>query len=178
MATAILSAMGLLGLAFELAAENAASSGKDDSGEVVRELAQAMGSRGLVHGQHLDLISEGLPMTLDALEQMHHRKAGALFLASLRLPAVLLGLSPDMRAALERFGANVGLAFQITDDLLDAATPGEDEGKCTMVTHLGREKALQRVDTLIEGAISALDPYGERAVFLQRLAAYVRTRTA
>jgi farnesyl diphosphate synthase len=172
-ATAILASMGLLGLAFELAARNASAGA---STLAISELARAIGTRGLVYGQHLDLSFGTRKPTLDEIERMHHLKAGALFLAALRLPGLVLGIPEALRAALDVYGRNVGLAFQITDDLLDEKHPGEDEGKSTMVTHLGAECAAVRVDELIAGAITALEPFGERGEPLRQLAAYVRIR--
>jgi farnesyl diphosphate synthase len=172
-ATAILASMGLLGLAFELAARNASAGA---CSLAISELARAIGTRGLVYGQHLDLSFGTRDPSLDEIERMHHHKAGALFLAALRLPGFILGIPEALGAALDLYGRNVGLAFQITDDLLDEKHPGEDEGKSTMVTHLGAERAAVRVDELIAGAITALEPFGERGEPLRQLAAYVRIR--
>lgn len=178
-ATALLATMGLLSLAFDLAAKNAATAGDAEASKnTITELAQAIGSRGLVYGQHLDLSSSGKSLSLDELKCMHHHKAGALFLAALRLPSALLQMPAAGRAALDCFGENVGLAFQITDDLLDEKHPGEDDGKVTMVTHLGRDGAQRYVDELIAEAMDALHVFGERAKPLRLLAGYVRFRNA
>jgi geranylgeranyl pyrophosphate synthase len=177
-ATALLAAMALLSTAFDWVARNARSLGASECAvEAVPLLSRAIGAEGLVYGQHLDLIHTGALMSLEQLETVHHLKAGALFLAALRLPAQLLGMESDAVTALERFGGNVGLAFQITDDLLDEREPGEDAGKSTFTTHLGRDGAQRKVDTLIEEAVNALERFGALGEPLRQLAVYVRART-
>ena len=97
-------------------------------------------------------------------------------MAAIRLPAVLIGSDNDTEQRLAAYAAPVGMAFQITDDLIDTADPNEDAGKCTFVRLLGAEGARSRVDALIEEAISAISPFGDRAECLRYLARYVRNR--
>jgi geranylgeranyl diphosphate synthase type II len=178
-ATAILAAMGLLARAFELVAQNAISLERPQySGELVQLLSRAIGTNGLVYGQHLDLQLSGSKPSVDELEVVHHHKAGALFLAALKIPAVLLGFSNEETQAVQTFATDVGLAFQITDDLIDAKDSAEDEGKHTFASHLGLDASAAKVDCLIGTAENAVSIFNERAEVLRQMAEYVRLRTS
>ncbi len=175
--TALLASMALLSLAFELVARNAVRlNSPQAAGPAVALLGQALGTGGLVGGQHLDLLHTNENMSLQQTEEVHNKKAGALFLAAVRIPCVLLDLPEACRTSLERFARNTGLAFQITDDLLDEARASEDAGKTTFTTHLGREGARKRVEELVNDAVAALSPLGAQAEPLRRLAEYVQYR--
>lgn len=174
---AVLAGIALLAQAFEITAANANALHRPEAaGPAVQLLARALGTRGLVGGQYLDLRYTHQPLSLAQTEEVHHRKAGALFVAAVQIPAVLLGLGEREQAALEQFARNTGLAFQITDDLLDEADLTEDAGKTTFTTHLGRNGARARVEALVQEAIDALSPLGQRAEPLRRLAEYVQRR--
>jgi len=176
-ATALLAAMALLSSAFDLVARNAVSVRRNAAAaQAVAILANALGSSGLVQGQHLDLILTGKHPPLETLEHIYHLKAGALFLAAVRIPAQILGLPDSECGALDRFANSIGLAFQITDDLLDAERPSEDIGKNTFASLLGQSGAQVRAAALIADAIAALTPFGSRAGVLRQLAAYVQAR--
>jgi geranylgeranyl pyrophosphate synthase len=178
-ATAILAAMGLIALAFDLVAQNAETCGRGGAASpAVRHLAHAVGSGGLVAGQHADLDSTDRTASLDELEYTHQQKAGALFLASVQVPAYLVGLHPDEIHVLESYAGFMGLAFQITDDVLDSHCEHEDLGKNTFASHLGVDGARSKVADLIASATSALELFGNRAETLRDLAEHVRTRTA
>lgn len=173
-AAALLAAMSLLARAYERTARNAESLGVPErSAEAVRVLSDTIGPGGLVYGQSLDLQLDGPSSAPEAIETVHAHKAGTLFLAALRLPAVLLALPPAETAALETFGRHVGLAFQMIDDCHDNACPAEDAGKHTTVSLLGEVGARARAEALIQDAMAALEPYAERAEFLRGLAEYV-----
>ncbi len=176
-ATALLAAIALLSQAFRLVARNACTLGNpENASAAVTLLDEALGPRGLVGGQELDLRMTGIDISLDTVMHVHAKKAGALFVAAVRLPAVLAGVDSDRAQRLADFAAPVGLAFQITDDLIDTADPSEDAGKSTFVTLLGEEGARQRVDALIDEAISAILPLGDGAEGLRHLAKYVQSR--
>jgi geranylgeranyl pyrophosphate synthase len=175
--TAILAAIALLSESFRLVARNACTLGNpENAAAAVALLDDALGPRGLVGGQELDLQLTGKDASLETVMRVHAQKAGALFVAAVRLPAVLAGADDDTGERLARFAAPVGLAFQITDDLIDTADPSEDAGKCTFVRLLGAEGAQSRVADLIDEAISAISPFGEGAEGLRQLASYVRNR--
>jgi len=175
--TAILAAVALLSASFRMVARNACTLGSpENAATAVALLDGALGTRGLVGGQELDLKMTGRDASLETVMQVHAQKAGALFVAAIRLPAVLIGADSEIEKRLADYAAPVGMAFQITDDLIDTADPDEDAGKCTFVQLLGEEGARSRVDTLIEEAISAISPFGEGAECLRHLAGYVRNR--
>ncbi|HNR30655.1 MAG TPA: polyprenyl synthetase family protein [Candidatus Hydrogenedentes bacterium] len=174
-ATAILTAIGLLARAFDLLAHNAQRARPAVmAADAVAELAAAVGTRGLVCGQHMDLMLRGGRPSLDELEQEHRLKAGVLFIAAVRIPALLLNLSVDVRACLDTYARGLGLAFQVIDDLVDARAPREDAGKTTFETHLGSGGARRRAHALITQAAEALAPLGEDAGTLRRIAEHVR----
>jgi len=177
-ATAILATMGLVALSFDLVARNADGLGRPDAaGRLVHELSRGMGTGGIVCGQHIDLRLSGQSPSLEQLEYACEHKASALFLAAIRIPAGLTDLSGPEVAALVEYGTHVGMAFQITDDLLDAGESSEDGDKETFATHLGTDGARERVADLIAQATSALNTFSGRAEPLRALAEHVKTRT-
>lgn len=200
-AMAILAGDALLTMAFQVVAE-----GFPDrtAAAACRELAIGSGASGMVGGQVQDLAwerSAGLrqdplfprseqPHTLDALEGIHRRKTGALFLTSLRLGLLSAqgerGVEPELREKLERYGHCLGLAFQITDDLLDvqgSATEtgkrvGKDanRGKLTYPGFLGVEESRRRVEQLVLQGVDAVSALGQRGEPLAALMRYVLER--
>ena len=175
--TAILAAIALLSESFRLVARNACTlGGPENAAAAVALLDEALGTRGLVGGQELDLRLTGKDASLETIMHVHAQKAGALFVAAVRLPAVLIGADSETEQRLAGYAAPVGLAFQITDDLIDTADPDEDAGKCTFVRLLGAEGAKSRVSDLIDEAISAVSAFGAGAEGLRQLASYVRNR--
>ncbi len=177
-ATSILAAFGLISSAFHLVTRNAEClCGTDATAEVVQILSEVLGTEGIIHGQHIDLNMADLNPSLEELEQIYIQKASALFLASIAIPGRLAGLSDEDVKRLEQYALSLGLAFQITDDLIDAGAPDENEAKATFSTHLGVDGAKAKARGLIEEAIGHLAPFDERAEPLRLLAAYVGTRT-
>lgn len=176
-ATAVLAGMGLVALGFELTARNAeAAASRAAAGRAVQELAKALGTRGIICGQHMDLRLTGKVATVEELEFVHRHKAGALFVASVRIPAILLRLDSRETGALEDYARQVGLAFQISDDVLDAGLASEDGGEMNFAARLGKDEALRRVEELITNATGALDLFESRAEPLRGLADFVRVR--
>jgi len=177
-ATALLAVMGLVALSFDLVSADADASVRSASSEpVIRILAEAMGTRGLVLGQHIDLAQTGCACdSMDLLEEVHRYKAGALFLACVLIPAHLAGMGADQVKALETYARSIGFAFQITDDLLDARRGSEDLGKSTFVTLLGREAAERKARVLVQDAIEAIRLFGDKAEPLRALATHVTAR--
>ncbi|MCC6489327.1 MAG: polyprenyl synthetase family protein [Candidatus Hydrogenedentes bacterium] len=177
-ATAILASFGLISSAFDLVTRNAEClHGNEATADVVRILSEVLGTTGIIHGQHIDLMLHDLNPTLEELEQIYIQKASALFLASIAIPGRLAALKKDELDRLERYALNLGLAFQITDDLLDAEAPDENKAKATFSTYLGVEGARERARDLLHLAMESLDPFGDRAEPLRMLAAYVGSRT-
>jgi geranylgeranyl diphosphate synthase type II len=184
-ATAILAGNSLLSLAFEVIAREVRPA--ELAMVCCSTLAQASGATALVGGQSDDLAEEVTSGSLELLESIHNRKTGALFLASLRLGGLVGGASENEHAALQDFGAKLGLAFQITDDLLDypeacraakkdKKRKGSDARKLTFPNLIGVERSRSEVERLVAGASSALEPFGSSARSLQALASFVMDR--
>ena len=185
-ATAILVGDALQALAFDVLANDAGSSPAARL-EMIRILAHASGTSGMAGGQAIDLASVGQSLTSAAVENMHRRKTGALIECSVLLGATAAGVGPGPELdALQRFGADVGLAFQIQDDILDiegeAAVIGKSVGKDvarskpTYPSAVGIPAARARAHELCDGAIAALAPLGARAEPLADLARFVVNR--
>lgn len=157
--------------------------------QAIQIFAQAIGSRGMVGGQAIDLQSVGIKLDLEALETMHRMKTGELLRASVALGAVVAGASSAHRRTLDVYAEAVGLAFQVVDDILDVSgdsqvlgkTAGKDEqtGKPTYVSVLGLDGARELAEALREQAHAALAELGENARYaepLGRLADYIVLR--
>ena len=181
-ATAMLVGDALQALAFEAVAQ-AAGRGVSPAAVVgmVARLAQAAGSLGMAGGQAIDLDSVGKALDRSALEGMHRRKTGAMLSASVLMGAACGPLLDDGgRAALERYAAAVGLAFQVVDDILDveadSATLGKTAGKDaandkpTYVSLLGLDESKRLAHQLYRDAMSAIEPFGQSALRLAELA--------
>jgi len=165
-AVAVLAGDALLALAFEVLA-------RAGDARVVAELARAAGSRELVGGQALDLaFSADSPADAAAVEAVHRKKSAALIAASIGLGARLGGADAALHARLVAFGLELGLAFQIADDLLDA----DDDGACSLVRALGGPVARARADALLTGALARVADLGARAEPLRELARYAVRR--
>ncbi len=156
---------------------------------LVRELALASGSIGMAGGQAIDLASVGHSLTREQLETMHRLKTGALLRASVRMGAVA-GDTPgaDTLAALDKYAAAVGLAFQVVDDILDVTadsatlgkTAGKDakDGKPTYVSIIGLDASRALAQQLRADAHAALEPFGARAQRLAELADLIVNRVS
>ncbi len=155
-------------------------------GDIVRVLMRASGAGGMVGGQLLDLASEGCALGLEELERIHRAKTGELIAASIDIGGLAAGVDVQARAALQRFGAKVGLAFQIADDVLDATATSDQLGKSagrdaarqkrTYPALLGVEGALTVARALVDDGCAALRDAGVATPELERLARYAVAR--
>lgn len=187
-ANAILTGDALLSLAFELMAGNARQEAirMKSVVAVLQEVARAIGSQGMIGGQVLDLQWEGQRIDLSALQQLHQLKTGALFTASLRSGAILGGMEAERLAALTDYARHFGLAFQITDDILDVSGDqaligkpvGSDEknAKTTYVSLFGADGAMEMAWESVQGCSRALADFGPEAEFLRDLATFILKR--
>lgn len=186
-ATAILTGDALQARAFELLTQAPAVIAPAARLEMLRVLADAIGTRGMAGGQAIDL--ESVKHTLDeaALERMHRQKTGALIQASVLLGAISAGLqSAPERAALSEFGAEIGLAFQIQDDILDVegttttlgkrAGADADRVKPTYPSVLGLDRARAQAIARRDRALAALAPLGPRFESLSEFAHFLVAR--
>jgi len=188
-AMAILAGDALLTLAFRLIADNGGS-GTDASRlrDVFADVADAAGHRGMVGGQVVDLESEGKAVSADVVDYIHVHKTGALIRTSLRVGARLCGATAAQIDALGIVGANLGLAFQIVDDILDVVASSEQLGKtagkdaaqhkATYPALHGLEASRGRARELIEAAEAALAPFGDRAEPIRALGRFIFERKA
>jgi geranylgeranyl diphosphate synthase type II len=185
-AIAILAGDGLLTEAFHLLARNERVKG-DHLAQAVRELSRAAGVRGMVGGQALDILSENAEPDGGTLESIHRRKTGALIAAAVRLGGIMAGAPGETMKALTAYGENLGLAFQVVDDILDvrgeAAVLGKSTGsdekrrKMTYPALYGVEASMKKAEELIGRAIEALEPLSGRAEPLVEIARYMLKRS-
>jgi geranylgeranyl diphosphate synthase type II len=185
---ALLAALALLNRAYALVAEAAhrLSLRRYTTEDVVHHLAAAIGSDGLIGGQALDLLTRPEEMSLDVLEYIHSHKTGALFMAAGELGAMAADARRRDLEVIARYAKNLGLAFQISDDLLDVlGTPeetgkdtGKDETKVTFVKLLGVAGAQALAAELLGFAVDSLAPLGRKADTLRELARFVQHRSA
>lgn len=185
-ATAILAADALQPLAFQVIAAAPAISPAQVSG-LVDLIAGACGSLGMTGGQAIDLASEGQQLSVGELAEMHGLKTGALISASVMAACILAKDLPTTRvAAMKRFSDDIGLAFQIRDDLLDVegettdigkpAGSDEAKNKATWPALFGVEESRRRCAELLQSAIGALEGFGDCADALRFLATYIVER--
>jgi farnesyl diphosphate synthase len=185
-ATAVLAGDALLTLAFEVLGDAATHGDPAVRIELVRELAIAAGPAGMCGGQMMDLVAEHQQFDLGAITRLQRLKTGALFTFSCIAGAVLGKAAVPMRTALAAYAHDLGLAFQIADDLLDAegdqAAVGKDvgkdaaAGKATFVSILGLERARSQAHLLAEQAAAHLEPFGDKAELLRAVARFVVDR--
>jgi geranylgeranyl diphosphate synthase type II len=185
-ALAILTGDGLLTEAF-LMILNARDRFRGESVlEAIRELALAAGVHGMVGGQVQDVLSEDSKPESETLRYIHEHKTGALIRASVRLGGLLYGAGPETMKALGDYGGNLGLAFQIVDDILDVKGDeallgkpvGSDEKKKKMTypALYGIDLSRQKAEELVEKALKAIEPLPEEVWPLREIARYIIER--
>lgn len=187
-ATAVLAGDALIPMAFELLAERETHEDPRVRCELVAALAKAIGGHGLVGGQMLDLIGEKEEFDVGTISRMQRMKTGMLFAFACEAGAILGKSDEPHRRALRSYAFDLGLAFQVTDDILDVEADPEDlgketgqddaAGKSTFVTTLGKDQAKQRAEMLVQQASRHLHVFGNRATILKDIALYVLERRA
>jgi len=185
-ATAVLAGDGLLTMAFEVLAHPDTHADPAVRCELVASLAAAAGPAGMVGGQMIDLLAEGRAFDIGAITRLQRLKTGALIAFSCEAGAVLAKASSEMRLALRGYAHDLGLAFQIADDLLDVEGSASETGKpvgadaaagkATFVSILGVERARAQAALLIDQAVAHLDLFEQRAELLRHAARFVVTR--
>jgi geranylgeranyl diphosphate synthase, type II len=183
---AILAAVSLLNHAYGLIAKNHAALNPRQwpLQQVIRRISDAVGWDGTIAGEAVDLHSEESKLDFDTLEFIHSRKTGALFVAAAAVGGMLANMSAAALGRIEVFAKNLGLAFQITDDILDVVGNPEqigkdvhkDEQKLTFVKLAGVEGAKKLSEELVETSLSAVANLGAAATPLRELAVMVRDR--
>ena len=183
-ATAILAGDSLLTFAFEILADPATHSDAGIRSTLILELAKASGKSGMAGGQMLDIAAEiSTALSIDEIIHVQSHKTGALFRFACEAGAMLAGAE---RTPLRKYADDIGLAFQITDDLLDMDSSAEQlgkatqkdvkRGKATIVSLAGREAARAKARSLVASAVAALGVYGQRAEILSDAARFIMLR--
>ena len=185
-ATAVLAGDCLHALAFDILTQLDTSADPFVRSELVATLARASGHDGMAGGQMMDIVSEEQSYDLRQVTRLQQLKTGALLAASVEMGAILGRVPPEGRAHLRAYARDIGLAFQIADDLLDvegdeakagkALRKDEEQGKQTFVTLMGVEQARAQATMLVEQAGRHLSSYGEDARLLVELADFVVKR--
>ena len=185
-ATAVLAGDCLHALAFELLAAPETSSDPFIRAELVQTLANASGHNGMAGGQMMDMAAEGTELDLHTITRLQQLKTGALLSASVEMGAILGKVPDEGRAHLRAYARDIGLAFQIADDLLDAegdeSKAGKalrkdaEKGKATFVSLMGADQARAQALALSEQAVGHLNSHGEEADLLRALAQFVVER--
>jgi len=187
-ATAILAGDALLNEAFSLLLETSvrADNKMERSVRAACIIARAAGREGMIAGQVIDMESEGKQISAETLKTMHRKKTGALIKASIIAPAVFIGMSQNEIEALTEYAENIGLAFQIKDDILDVESTTEELGKpagsdernkkTTYVSLYGLDRARKMLEDATRNAVKALGVFGDRAWFLKEMAYFIAER--
>ena len=185
-ATAILAAVALLNHAYGVVAGAVGDGPARERlcASLARRFSEAIGNAGVIGGQQADLLAEGRALNLRELEFIHSHKTGSLFIASAEVGAIVMGADEADVAALRGYAKNLGLAFQITDDILDVQgseavtgkSLGKDAARTTFVTLCSVEGARELAEDLVTAAIAHLKPFGPKASLLEDLAVFVARR--
>ena len=186
-ATAVLAGDALHDLAFEILSDPAISGDPFTRIELVRTLSTASGAQGMAGGQMMDMVAEGESFDLSTVTRLQQLKTGALLGASVEMGAILGKIAPEGRSHLRGYARDIGLAFQIADDLLDhegdeaaagkALRKDAEAGKETFVSLLGPERARAQASALVDQAIAHLAQHGKEADMLRDVARYIVERS-
>jgi farnesyl diphosphate synthase len=185
-ATAILAGDSLHALAFEVIADPSTAEDPFVRAELVAELARAAGPSGMAGGQMMDLVAQDQQLDLPAITRLQQLKTGALIEYAVEAPCIMARLPAEARTPYRGYARNIGLAFQIADDLIDhsgdEATAGKrigkdaGAGKATFVSLLGPDRARQQASFLVDQAIEHLADHGDEANLLRALARFAVER--
>ncbi|WP_109797825.1 MULTISPECIES: polyprenyl synthetase family protein [Novosphingobium] len=185
-AAAVLAGDALHDFAFEVLSDPATSGDPFTRIELIRTLATASGMNGMCGGQMMDIVAETSSFDLPTVTRLQQLKTGALLSASVEMGAILGRVPPEGRTHLRGYARDIGLAFQIADDLLDAegdeAAAGkalrkdERQGKETFLSLLGADRAREQARLLVDQAIQHLSSYGPEADLLRELARFIVER--
>ncbi len=188
-ATAILAGDALLTFAFEVLADRSTHTSHSVRCELIKSVAKAAGSRGMVGGQMIDMDSDKREMSINEIINLQRLKTGELFAVSCEGGAILGNAADNLRNLLRGYAHDIGLVFQITDDLLDAETANDNKGgkgkskrvdkssdKATFVSAMGVTKAREQAKILADQSVRHLHVFGKKADLLRDLAHYIVER--
>jgi len=185
-ASAVLAGDSLHALAFEVLADPETHEDPWVRSDLVLELARAAGPNGMAGGQMMDLAAEGQALDLPSITRLQQLKTGALIEYAVEAACIMNKMPPDARTPYRGYARNIGLAFQIADDLIDHSGDAEaagkrvgkdaELGKATIVSLLGPDRARQQADMLVEQAIEHLSGHGAEADLLRAIASFTTER--
>jgi farnesyl diphosphate synthase len=185
-ATAILTGDGLLTIAFAILSHPDTHPSAEVRVKLIARLAEAAGCDGMIGGQMIDMLAETRSFDAEEIKLLQRLKTGQLFEFSCEAGAILAEAGPEHQERLKAFARDMGLVFQITDDLLDVTSTAEktgkavgkdqDHGKATLVSIYGIEGARAEAKKIADRAVAALEPYGARAAALRELLPFLLTR--
>lgn len=183
---AILAGDALLNKAFEIIHQALINNPKHENIKAAAYISKASGTQGMIGGQCIDLYYENKAINLDILNAMHDKKTGAMIRAPLVAGALIAGAKEEDVQRLEKFGQLIGLAFQISDDILDVEGSTEKLGKktgsdannnkSTFVSYYGIDKSKEMAKDIIQEAQNIIDVYGNKGLLLKELSNYIIER--
>lgn len=187
-ATAVLAGDGLLTIAFEILADSQTHPSAEVRCRLVARLAEAAGCNGMIGGQMIDMVAAERAFGPEEIMLLQRLKTGQLFEFSCEAGAILAEAGPEHQERLRHYARDMGLVFQITDDLLDVTSTAEktgkavgkdqEHGKATLVSTYGVEGARAQAGKIADRAIAALEPYGAKASALRALMPFLLQREA
>ena len=179
-ATAILAGDSLLTFAFEILSDQKLEISSDIKCQLINNIARAIGFEGMAGGQMLDLEAQHKTLLPEQIFKLHHLKTGKMLIAAAEAGAILGGANKEQKNALLNYGTNIGLAFQIKDDILDSQEhklkPKTKPDPASIVNLIGQKAALEKLDSLKEQAILDLKIFNEEADLLRDLAVFIVER--
>ncbi len=185
-ATAVLAGDALHAMAFEILSDQSVHADPFVRSELIATLARASGPNGMAGGQMMDLEAEKSSFDLATITRLQHLKTGALIDASVEMGAILGRVQADGRTHLRGYARNIGLAFQIADDIIDVEGDADTAGKAlqkdaaagkeTFVSLMGVDRAKEQAHQLVEQAVEYLNSYGKEADVLRAIAHYIVER--
>ena len=185
-ATAILAGDGLLTIAFEILANAETHTSAEVRCRLIARLAEAAGANGMIGGQMIDMVAATRSFGVEEIKLLQRLKTGQLFEFSCEAGAILAEAGPEHQARMRSYAHDMGLVFQITDDLLDVTSTAEktgkavgkdqEHGKATLVSLYGIDGARDEAKKVADRALAVLEPYGSKASALADLMPYLLTR--
>ena len=185
-ATAVLAGDGLLTIAFEILANAATHPSAEVRCKLITRLAEAAGANGMIGGQMVDMVAAERDFGAEEVMLLQRLKTGQLFEFSCEAGAILGEAGSAEQERMRQYARDMGLVFQITDDLLDVTSTAEkagkavgkdqEHGKATLVSILGLDGARDKARQIADRAVSALEPFGDKAVALRELLPFLLTR--
>ncbi len=175
-ATAILAGDSLLTFAFEILSDQKLKISAEIKCQLINNIAKAIGFEGMAGGQMLDLEAQNKTLSPQQIFKLHHLKTGKMLIAAIEAGAILGGADETKKSALLNYGTNIGLAFQIKDDILDFEEHKTKPDPASIVNLIGQKAALEKLELLKKQAIDDLEIFNGEAILLRELAIFIAER--